>query len=91
MAFAHLRADRYGEASRWAENSLRRQPNGPDALRALAISSALAGDLKKAQRVMQRLMQIAPGARISTSVPLFVSPERRALFTSALHNAGMPE
>jgi adenylate cyclase len=71
-AFAHLRADRYNDASLWAEKALRNQPNSSDALRALAISSALAGDLEKAQRVIQRLLQIAPGARISTSTPLFL-------------------
>lgn len=46
IAFAHLRADRYDEASLWAERALCRQPNAPEALRALAIGSALAGDLE---------------------------------------------
>jgi adenylate cyclase len=91
MAFAHLRADRCDEASLWAERALRRQPNSPDALRALAISSALGGDLEKARRVMQRLLLATPSARISISTPLFLSPERRARFADALRKAGMPE
>ncbi len=90
-AFAYLRMDRYDEASLWAERALRGQPNASDALRALAISRALAGDLEKAQQGMQRLLQIAPSARISTSIPLFLSPERRVRFADALRKAGMPE
>jgi TolB-like protein/Tfp pilus assembly protein PilF len=89
-AFAHLRADRYDQASLWAEKALRDQPNSADAAQALATSSALAGDLEKAKRAMKRLLEIAPGRRISTSLEL-TSPERKALIADALRKAGMPE
>ena len=89
--FAYLRLDRYDEASLWAERSLHRRPNNPDALRVLAMSCALSGHLEKAQRAMQRLLQLTPGARIATGTPIYLSPERRALFADALRRAGMPE
>jgi adenylate cyclase len=90
-AFACLRADRYEEAVLWAERSLHRRPHNPDALRALAISFALSGRLEKAQQAMQRLLQLSPSARIATSTPIYLSPERRALVADALRRAGMPE
>jgi TolB-like protein/class 3 adenylate cyclase/Tfp pilus assembly protein PilF len=89
-AVAHLRADRYDEASLWAEKALRDQPNSADAAQALATSSALAGDLEKAKGAMKRVLEIAPGRRISTAIEL-TSPERKALIADALRKAGMPE
>jgi TolB-like protein/class 3 adenylate cyclase/Tfp pilus assembly protein PilF len=91
-ASAHLRADRYDEASHWAEKALRDQPNSADAAQVLAISCVLGGDLERAQRAMRRLLQIAPGRRISNRARVhFVSPERQALIENALRKAGMPE
>jgi TolB-like protein/class 3 adenylate cyclase/Tfp pilus assembly protein PilF len=89
-AVAHIRADRYDEASLWAEKALRDQPNSADAAQALALSRALAGDLEKAKGAMKRVLEIAPGRRISTSLEL-TSPERKALIADALRKAGMPE
>jgi TolB-like protein/class 3 adenylate cyclase/Tfp pilus assembly protein PilF len=90
-AAAHLRADRYDQASLWAEKALRDQPNSADAAQILAISCALEGDLERAQGTMQRLLQIAPGRRISNRPLGRVPPERQALIESALRKAGMPE
>jgi adenylate cyclase len=90
-AYAHIRADRYGEATVWAEKALRGQPNDIDALVALSIANSLAGDLDKAQVVMRRLLEVAPGRRISNYFRPFVTPERRALITNALRKAGMPD
>lgn len=90
-AFAYLRLDRYDEAIIWAEKALHRRPDYPDALRALAIAYALSGQLEKAQRAMQRLLQLTPGARITTSLPAFVSSERQSHFSDALRRAGMPD
>lgn len=87
-ASAHIRAGRYDEASLWAEKALRDQPNSADAAQALALSSAAAGDLEKAQRAMQRLLRIAPGRRISTVTVLPISPERRAWMADMLRKAG---
>jgi TolB-like protein/class 3 adenylate cyclase len=87
IAFAHIRAHRYDEAMLWAEKALRDQPNAPDAAMAVAVSSALVGDLEKAKRAMKRVLEIAPGRRVST----VVGPGRHGRFTDALRKAGMPE
>jgi TolB-like protein/class 3 adenylate cyclase len=90
-AAAHLRADRYDEASHWAEKALRDQPNSADAAQVLAISCVLGGELEKARSAMQRLLQISPGRRISNRPFGRIPPERQALIESALRKAGMPE
>jgi TolB-like protein/class 3 adenylate cyclase/Tfp pilus assembly protein PilF len=90
-ASAHIRAGRYEAASLWAEKALRDQPNSPDALQMLVVSSAAAGDLEKARRTMQRLRQVAPRRRISTATDFPTSPERRAWLADLLRKAGMPE
>jgi TolB-like protein/Flp pilus assembly protein TadD len=93
-AFAHLRADRYDQASLWAEKALRDQPRSAEAACALALSRGLAGDVENARRAMERLLQINPRASISkanfTSLA-FASAERRARIVDALRKAGMPE
>jgi TolB-like protein/class 3 adenylate cyclase len=90
-AFAHLRAGRYAEATVWAEKALRDQPNNTDALAALSIANSLTGDLDKAQAAMKRLLQLAPGRRISNFFAPHTPAERRALIGDALRKAGMPE
>jgi TolB-like protein/class 3 adenylate cyclase/Tfp pilus assembly protein PilF len=87
IAFAHIRAHRYDEALPWAEKALRDQPNSADAAMALAISSVLVGDLEKAEGAMKRVLEIAPGRRVST----VVGPGRHGRFADALRKAGMPE
>jgi TolB-like protein/class 3 adenylate cyclase len=87
IAFAHIRAHRHDEALLWAEKALRDQPNSADAAMALAVGSALVGDLEKAKRAMKRVLEIAPGRRVST----VVGPGRHGRFTDALRKAGMPE
>jgi adenylate cyclase len=93
-AFAHLRADRYDQASLWAEKALRDQPRSAEAACALALSRGLAGDVENARRAMERFLQINPRASISkanfTSLA-FASAERRARIVDALRKAGMPE
>ena len=87
IAFAHIRAHRYDEALLWAEKAVRDQPNSADAAMALAVGSALVGDLERAKGAMKRVLEIAPGRRVST----VVGPGRHGRFTDALRKAGMPE
>jgi hypothetical protein len=54
---------------------------------AVAVASALVGDLEKAKRAMKRVLEIAPGRRVST----VVGPGHRGRFADALRKAGMPE
>ena len=91
-AFAHIRAGRYEEASLWAERALRGQPRSADAAQAVALSSALVGDLEKAKEAIRRLLEIAPNRRISTAlISKNLSPKAKARFIDILREAGMPD
>jgi tetratricopeptide (TPR) repeat protein len=92
-AFAHLRAGRYQEALLWAEKALRDQPRPADAAQAVALSSALVGDLEKAKIAIRRLLEIAPSRRISTALISKNLPPNanKARFVDILREAGMPE
>jgi len=90
-AFAHIRAGRYEEASLWAERALRGLPKSADAAQAVALSSALVGDLEKAKEAIRRLLEIAPNRRISTAlISRNLSPKAKARFVDILREAGMP-
>ncbi len=91
-AFAHIRAGRYEEASLWAERALRGLPKSADAAQAVALSSALVGDLEKAKEAIRRLLEIAPNRRISTAlISRNLSPKAKARFVDILREAGMPD
>jgi TolB-like protein/class 3 adenylate cyclase/Tfp pilus assembly protein PilF len=90
-AYAHLAAGRYHEAIVWAERALRDQPNQGDALAALAIASARAGNLDSARTAMKRLLQARPHRRVSNFFLPWVTPENRAPVEHILRKLGMPE
>jgi adenylate cyclase len=93
-ASAHFFAGRYDEASSWAENALREQPNNLDVIGLLAMSNALAGQSEKAQNGMARLVQLSPERRLSNindRLPPFRRPEDRAKVVEAARKAGLPE
>ena len=92
-AFAHFLADRYEDASAWAQRALHEQPNYPAANRILAASKALAGHLAEAQRAMAILRQLDPALRISNLGELIPvrRPEHLAKFAEGLRLAGLPE
>jgi len=92
-ALAHLIAGRYAEAQSSAQAALREQPDYLIALRLLAASSALLGQMAQARSVMARLQELDPDARVSTIKqrdPLR-RPEDLARFAEGLRLAGMPE
>jgi TolB-like protein/DNA-binding winged helix-turn-helix (wHTH) protein/tetratricopeptide (TPR) repeat protein len=92
-AFAHFLADRYDDASAWAQRALHEQPNYPAANRVLAASKALAGHLAEAQRAMAILRQLDPALRISnlSEVIPVRRPEHLAKFAEGLRQAGLPK
>src|SRR5438874_3267724 len=57
-AAAHYFAGRYAEASSWAEEPLRENPDYLGALRYLAASYAMTGRQEQAQKVMARLREL---------------------------------
>jgi TolB-like protein/Tfp pilus assembly protein PilF len=93
IAFAHVFAGRYEEAVRYAEQAVSEQPNLHRALRAAAMSNALAGRLEQARKAMARLHEIDPELRVSNLKDL--TPLRRsediAKYEEGLRKAGLPE
>jgi TolB-like protein/Tfp pilus assembly protein PilF len=92
-AWAHFTAGRYADTVTWARAALRGQPDYVTALRLLAASCALLGDLEEARSVMVRLRELDPGARVSTirqRDPLR-RPEDLARLAEGLRGAGLPE
>jgi TolB-like protein len=68
IAFVHLFAGHYDEASLWAEKALREHPNYYPALRVLAASNALAGRLEEAQKTMALCLSEIKHARTDDEV-----------------------
>ena len=92
-AFAHMLADRFDEASSWAEGAFREEPNYHPTAIITAASNALAGRLKEAGHAMERLRQIDPTLRISNLKDRHPirRPDDLTKFVEGLRKAGLPE
>jgi tetratricopeptide (TPR) repeat protein len=92
-ALAHFVAGHYGEASSWAGKAAREQPNFLGAMRNLAASSALCGDLEQSQRALARARDLDPDLRISNLKDRVgpYRPDDFARFTEGMRLAGLPE
>src|SRR5579871_3963344 len=93
IAFAHVLAGRYDEASSHAEQALNENPDSHQALRMAAMSHALAGRMERAQEMMERLRQIDPGLRVSNLKDLtpLRRPEDTTRYAEGMRKAGLPE
>jgi TolB-like protein/tetratricopeptide (TPR) repeat protein len=93
IAFAHVLAGRYDEASSHAEQALSENPDSHQALRMAALSHALAGRMEMAERAMERLRQIDPALRVSNLRDLtpLRRPEHVARYAEGMRKAGLPE
>ncbi len=93
IAFAHLLAGRYDDASLWAEKAFRGQLNYLPAAALTAASNALAGRMEEARRGMERVRQIDPALRISNLQDWYPirRPQDLATLTEGLRKAGLPE
>src|SRR5215813_7733152 len=93
IAFAHVLAGRYDDASSHAEQALSENPNSHQALRMGAMGHALAGRMERAQEIMDRLRQIDPALRISNLKHLtpLRRPEDMARYADGMRKAGLPE
>jgi TolB-like protein len=93
-AHAHFFADRYDDASAWAERALQNAPDHPAVLRIHAASSAFGGRLDKARGSVTRLLERNPKLRISGLMEI-MGPYRRAedaaKYVEGLRRAGLPE
>jgi adenylate cyclase len=93
LARAYFQLGRYDEASSWAENALRENPQHHPALCVFAASNALAGRLEDAQKAMTRLREIDPALRVSDLPGLFPFRLPGAIdkYVEGLRKAGLPE
>ena len=93
-AHAHFFADRYDEASAWAEIVLQENPDAHPALRIGAASNALAGRAMEASKICTRLRQVDPALRVSNlgdRLGPYRRPEDIARLIDGLRKAGLPE
>jgi TolB-like protein/tetratricopeptide (TPR) repeat protein len=92
-AHAHFFANRYREASAWAEMVLREHGFVHGALRIATVSHALAGRADEAKKLCTRLQQLDPGLRISNLRDVLgpYKPEAIAKYEEGLRKAGLPE
>jgi adenylate cyclase len=91
-AMAHFFAGRNDEAVRVAEQVLQEKPDFFVALRAAAVSHALAGRHEAAQKAMLQIRRIDPTLRVS-NLHLQTSmrrPEDQARYAEAMRIAGLP-
>jgi TolB-like protein len=92
-AFAHVFTGRYDSGVMHAELALSEKPDLHQALRAAAVSNALAGRLEQARKAIARLRQIDPTLRVSNLKDL--TPLQRqadiAKYAEGMRLAGLPE
>jgi adenylate cyclase len=94
LAFAHLIAGRYKEASEWADRSLRELPRFTTVIRIKVVSCAHLGRIEEACNWVKRLIALLPRSTIAgwkaNAMALF-SPEILAVYEEGLRKAGLPE
>ena len=93
IGFAHLLARRFDEASVWAKEAFRDEPNYLPAVAVFAASNAHAGRMEDATMTMARLRQISPALTASNLKDLwpFRRPEDFAIWSDGLRKAGLPD
>ena len=90
---AEFVAGRYGEAIAWLKRSRRANPRFTPALRMLAASCALSGDMTTAREVSQVLLKIDPRFRISSFLASYPLQRREDVqrLEKGLQEAGLPQ
>jgi tetratricopeptide (TPR) repeat protein len=92
-AHAHFFAGRYDEASSWAQEAVRNQPNYLAGTLIAAASNALAERVEEAKKATARLQQLDPVLRVSNLTDV-LGPYRLedvAKYEEGLRKAGLPE
>jgi TolB-like protein len=93
MAFAQFFAGRHNEAAAWAAKAVREAPNWAPALLVAAASAAFDGRMDEARSAVAKLLQLAPGYRVSNLKNVYPlrRPEGLAKFEEGMRRAGLPE
>ena len=93
IAFGHLLAGRYDEASEWAGKAVAALSSFLPAVRIAAASNALGGRMEAAHAAMARLRELDPAMRVA-NVKCYVPlrrPQDIARLEEGLRLAGLPE
>jgi TolB-like protein len=94
LAFAHLIARQYKEASEWADRSLRELPRFTTVIRIKVVSRAHLGRIEEARNWVKRLIELLPRSTIAgwkANAVALLSPEILAVYEEGLRKAGLPE
>jgi tetratricopeptide (TPR) repeat protein len=92
-AVAHFVAGHYAEAAEWAAKAHREHPSFLGAIRNMAASNALCGQLEHAQKALDRARELDPDLRISNLKDRIgpYRPDDFARFAEGMRLAGLPE
>ena len=93
ISLGHFCLGRFEEASQWAGNAVREQPNLLSPLLILAASAGQMGRLEEAQKLVPQIFALSPSyrlSRIKERVP-FRRPQDFALYAEGLRLAGLPK
>jgi len=93
IAFAHLAARRFEQATEWADRALHEQQHTVGAMRVKVVALAHLGRLDEARAELGRVLAIDPkltiaGYRVFSH---YLAPEVLELFVTGLRLAGLPE
>jgi TolB-like protein/tetratricopeptide (TPR) repeat protein len=93
LCLAFYSAADFDEAAEWGRKALSQNPNFTANLRLLAASLAAAGRLSEGRDVGRRLLEAAPGFRVTPfcEAYAFRDPDRRAALANHLRAAGLPD
>ncbi len=93
IALAHFVAERYQEASEWAEKSLLERPDVPWAYRVLAVAQEYIGNNARARWGLEKMCQDNPGLSVSSVMATlpFAPSEVYSRFADGLRRVGLPE
>jgi TolB-like protein/class 3 adenylate cyclase/tetratricopeptide (TPR) repeat protein len=93
IAIAHFVASRYAEALSMAETAMCERPNVVLPICVAAASAALAGRVDEAERLVDRLLQVAPELSASNLKDVFsyLRAEDLERWMAGLRKAGLPE
>ena len=93
IALCHFCAERFADASLWAENALREQPHLLTPLLVRAASAAHMGRIEDARQIVPEILKESASYRVSRvalGIP-FRRPQDVALLSEGLRRAGVPE
>jgi len=93
MAFAQFFTGRHDEAGAEAAKAVREAPNWAPAYLMAAASAAFVGRTDEARSAVMKLLQLAPGYRVSNLREVYPlrRPQDLAKFEEGLRKAGLPE